>query len=219
MSTRCTLGPQFAPAFHRPFLRYVEGEQGGGEGGEGEQNNEPAFPANTPVKDMTPDQQAAYHLHQSRKHENRVKSFGDWTPEKIKQLEQERDQLRQKGQTDLEKELDKAREEGRNEVRTVLNRVQATSALEKALQGRVPDAGALLSLDVTKFIVNGQIDEEAVKAWVDDHSEEGVKGTKRNPDNGQGRRGSGASETAKTVSAGRDLYAERHKSKSTNTKS
>lgn len=222
MSTRCTLGPQFPPAFHRPFLRYVEGEQGGGDGGDnGGGEQQPAFPANTPVKDMTPEQQAAYWQDKARKHENRVKAFGDLTPEKIRALEQERDQLRSKSQTDSDKEKETLREEGRAEIRAELNRERATNALEKALQGRVPDAAALLGLDITTFVVNGKVDTDAVTAWVEDHSQEasGESKQKRNPDNGQGRRGSGAGETAKTVSAGRDLFAERHKKKTTTTTS
>lgn len=220
MSTRCNLGPQFAPAFHRPFLRYIEGETGGGEGGDGgQQNNEPAFPANTPVKDMTPEQQAAYWQDKSRKHENRTKALGDWTPEKIKELEKERDALRSKTQTDTEKELEKARSEGRAEGIAEANKVKATYALEKALVGRVPAASALLGLDVTKFVVNGQIDDVAVKAWVEEHSEEAPKGgqQKKGPDLGQGGRGN-AGGSGKSVAGGRELYAERHK-KSTATNS
>jgi len=229
MSTRCTLGPQFAPAFHRPFLRYLEGEQGGGDNGNdgGEQrtdkspdSNSPLFPANTAREDMTPDQQIAYDRWKGRKWEERAKAFGDWTPDKIKALEKERDDLRNRGLSDADKALEDAREEGRNEVRTVLNRERAKSALDKALVGRVPNASALLDLDITKFVVNGNVDTDAVKAWVEDHSEESAGGGKRpNPDTGQGRRGSGNQETAKTVSAGRDLFAERHKKKTTTTTS
>lgn len=214
MFTRGTLGAQFAPTFHRPFLRYVEGEQGGGDDGATDENA-PKFPANTPVKDMTPEQQAAYHLHQSRKHENRAKAFGEWTPEKINALVQERDQLKTSGQSDADKAIEAAREEGRAEVRSQLVRVNATHALEKALTGRVPEASALLGLDVTKFIVNGQVDDAAVKAWVEDHSEEAPKGQqKKNPDFGQGNRGD-AGGSGKSVAAGRDLYAERHKKPTT----
>ena len=45
--TTHTLGTQFAPAFHRPFLRYFDGEQGGGAGGS-------TPPAETPPADPTP---------------------------------------------------------------------------------------------------------------------------------------------------------------------
>lgn len=226
MSTRCTLGPQFAPAFHRPFLRYIEGEQGGGDngtGGAGGTNGaeqQPAFPANTPVKDMKPEEQAAYWQHQSRKHEGRAKAFGDLTPDQVKALQTENANLKNATQTDADKAIEAAREEGRNEVRAVLNRERAKTALDRALVGRVPDASALLDLDITKFVVNGKVDTDAVKAWVEDHSEESAGGGKRpNPDTGQGRRGSGNQETAKTVSAGRDLFAERHKKKTTTTTS
>jgi hypothetical protein len=215
MFTRArTLGAQPAPTFHRPFLRYVEGEHGGGDGGG--DDTAPKFPANTPVKDMTPEQQVAYWQDKARKHEDRVKAYGDYTPDKIRALEQERENLRKAGQTDADKAIEAAREEGRSEVRAELNRERATNALEKALQGRVPQAGALLGLDVNKFIVNGQVDTEAVKAWVEDHSEEAPAGAAKKPlDLGQGRRGSGDPGAAKTVSAGRDLFAERHKKKTT----
>lgn len=174
-----TLGAHFPPAYHRPFLRYIEGDQGGG--------GDLGFPANTPVKDMTAEQQAAYNLHQSRRWENRAKSFGDWTPEKIQALQDENQTLKTSHQTDADKAVDAAREEGRNEIRAELNRERATTALEKALAGRVPDAGALLGLDVTKFITEGKVDTAAVKAWVDDNSEP-TTAQRRNPDMGQGRR-------------------------------
>jgi hypothetical protein len=208
----CTLGAQFAPTFHRPFLRYVEGEQGGDGGGD---DSAPKFPANTPVKDMTPEQQVAYWQDKARKHEDRVKAFGDYTPDKVKALETEYSNLKTSGQSDADKAIEAAREEGRNEVRATLNRERATNSLEKALQGRVPNAGALLGLDVNKFIVNGQVDADAVKAWVEDHSEEAPTGARKPADLGQGRRGSGDAGAAKTVSAGRDLFAERQKKKTT----
>lgn len=216
MFTRCTLGTQFAPAFHRPFLRYIEGEQGGGDGENVGGDQQPAFPANTPVKDMTPEQQAAYWQDKARKHENRVKAFGDLTPEKIRALEQERDQLRSKGQTDSDKEKEALREEGRSEIRAELNRERATNALQKALTGRVPEASALLGLDVTKFIVNGNVDADAVKAWVEDHSTEATgQQQKKNPDLGGGNRGNGGG-AGKGVSVGRDLFADRHKKATSN---
>lgn len=200
------------------YIRNFTDDAPAGGGGDNANDAEPKFPANTPVKDMTPDQQAAYHQHQARKHENRVKAFGDYTPEKIKQLEQERDALKQGSQTDADNAIEAAREEGRAEVRNVLNKERATTALEKALDGRVPRASALLGLDVSKFIVNGNVDSDAVKAWVEDNSEEAPTGTpaRRNPDLGQGKRGS-AGDSKKSVAAGRDLFAERHKRKTSTT--
>lgn len=213
-------------AFNRPPFLMLDTDgtdNGGGGGGSGDDNaNAPKFPANTPVKDMKPEEQAAYWQHQARKHEDRVKAFGDYTPDKIRSLETENTTLKTATQTDADKAIEAAREEGRNEVRATLNRERATTALEKALQGRVPSAGALLGLDVSRFITDGKVDDAAVKAWVDDNSEEapsGGTGRRPAPDNGQGRRGSGESGAPKSVAAGRDLFAERHKSKTTTTAS
>lgn len=204
--------------FNRPPFLMLDGTDDTSGGGDGGDDNAPKFPANTPWKEMKPEEQAAYWQHQAQKHEKRVKAFGDYTPDKIRAIEQERDQLKTSGQSEAEKALDAAREEGRAEVRAGWNRDKATYALEKALQGRVPNAADLLGLDVTKFIVNGQVDEAAVKAWVDEHSEEAPKGTqqRRNPDNGQGNRGD-AGGSGKSVAAGRDRFAERRNKSTTTT--
>lgn len=163
---------------------------GDGKGGRSPETNSPNFPANTPRADMTPEQQIAYDRWQGRKHEERLRGFGDWTPEKIKALEKERDELRDKGLSDAEKAIEAAKEEGRAEVRAVLNRERATTALQKALEGRVPDAGALLALDVNTFIVEGKVDAAAVKAWAEDNSTEAGKPQqqKKHVDLGQGHR-------------------------------
>lgn len=197
----------------RPFIRtFTDDAPAGG----GENKDERGYPADTPVKDMTPDQKAAYHEYHARKHENRVKAYGDWTPDKIRALEQERDALKNGSQSDADKAIEAAREEGRNELRSVLNKERATVALEKALQGRVPAPAALLGLDVNKFIVNGNLDTDAVKAWVEDNSDEAPTAAKKAPDLGQGRRGTTAT-GQKSVAAGRDLYADRHKKKTNTT--
>lgn len=190
MFTRCTLGPQFPPSFHRPFLRYVEGEQGGEGGGDGQQSNTPAFPANTPVKEMTPEQQAAYWQHQSRKHEDRVKKYGDLTPEQVKALQDENTTLKTAGQSAADKAIEEAKAAGRAEVQAGWDRDKATAALSKALEGRIPDAGALVGLDVSKFVVSGKVDTDAINAWVEDNSEPTTaqQQQKKNPDLGGGRR-------------------------------
>lgn len=203
---------------YRPFLRFLmpaDDNAGGGGGGNSagdtqSQTDPPkpedrGYPQGVPVDDMTIEQRAAYHAYHSRKHENRVKAFGDWTPEKIAQVEAENQRLRSASQTDSEKAIEQAREEGRTEVRADFNRYLATHALEKALQGRIPDASALLGLDVTKFVVNGSVDQTAITAWVEDHSSLTVKKV----DVGGGRRGSGGDEQTKSVAAGRDVYQER----------
>lgn len=57
-----TLGPQFAPAWHRPFFRYFDGEQGGGAGGgapAAPAEQAPPAPAAAPVPTPPPAQVAA----------------------------------------------------------------------------------------------------------------------------------------------------------------
>lgn len=209
--------------FTRPPFLMLDGNDddkggGGGDGKNEDKKSDTGYPPNTPVDDMSPEQQAAYWKAQSRKHENRGKALGDWSPDKIAALVKERDDLKKQSLSDDDKAKDALREEGRAEVRAELYKERATSALQRELQGRVPNAAALLGLDISKFIVDGKVDEAALKAWVEDNSEEASgDGKKKNPDQGQGRRGSGDSGASKSVAAGRDLYAERHKKKSTTT--
>src|SRR3546814_11137571 len=91
---------------------------------------------------MTAEQQAAYWQDKARKHEDRVKKYGDVTPEKLAQLQREHAELVSKGQTAEEQAVEAAREEGRKEILAVLNKERATTALQNALNGRVPDAAA-----------------------------------------------------------------------------
>lgn len=186
-----------------PRLRFLEDPDPDAGGGD-ENKGDPAFPANTPVKDMTPEQQAAYNLHQARKHEARVKAFGDWTPEKIEALQNEANTLRTKSQTTEEKAIEDAKEAGRAEIRSVLASERVKNALAKALEGRIPDAGALLDVDRSKFVKGDQADVEAINAWVADNSTETTTTKKTATDLGQGRRGTAT--PAKGVGAGADLF-------------
>jgi hypothetical protein len=130
------------------------------------------FPANTPVKDMQPAEQAAYYKHQNRKAEDRLRSFGDVTPEKLLELTRERDELLKANQSESEKAIEDAKEQGRAEVRAVLAAERVRSALASALTGRVPDADALLDLDRSVFVKGDKADTDAIKAWVEKHSTE-----------------------------------------------
>lgn len=69
------------------------------------------FPAETPVADMTTEQQVAYWKHQSRKHESTVKSLGDI--EELKNAKAELERVRQEQLSESEKAIEAAREEGR----------------------------------------------------------------------------------------------------------
>jgi hypothetical protein len=136
------------------------------------QQDAPAFPANTPVKDMQPAEQAAYYKQQARKHEDRVKAYGDFTPEKLAELTRERDELRKSNQSESERAIEEAKEAGRAEVRQLLAAERVRTALTSALSGRVPDADALLDLDRSVFVKGDKADTDAIKAWVEKHSTE-----------------------------------------------
>ncbi|MGG7510901.1 hypothetical protein [Plantibacter sp. YIM 135249] len=168
-----------------PRLRFVEEpSELGGSGGQ----VEPAFPAETPVTEMTAEQQAAYWKHQSRKHEARNRQYGDITPEKLTQLQQEAEDLRKQNQTDAERAVEEAKEAGRAEVRAVLAAERVKTALDRALEGRVPNTSALLDLDRNQFINGDTANTEAITAWVAANSSETAEPQKRFPDLFQGQR-------------------------------
>ncbi|WP_053352711.1 hypothetical protein [Leucobacter musarum] len=114
---------------HRPlFLRFTIDESattgGGGSSApatppadESSTSGDLGFPANTPVKDMTPEQQAAYWKDRSRKHEKRAKpeDFDDLAAD----AKRWRDQQEQ-NQTPDERAVNVARAEGRREGATSL---------------------------------------------------------------------------------------------------
>lgn len=217
--TRCTP--------HR--LSFIKDDEKGGSGGkpadktkDDKSTDDRGYPANTPVKDMTLEQQNAYNAYHARKHEDRVKAlteaFGeDLTPEKLTELKKERDELKSKTQTDDEKSRDEAIAAATAPLRAELALERVKGALEKALVGRTVEPSALLDLDRTTFVKDGKADTDAIKTWVDENTE-AATGKKPAPDLGQGKRGTATAE--KGVAAGRDLYqSSRSKSKSTSTAS
>jgi hypothetical protein len=192
-------------------LRYIiEPDDGAGAGGGQEQQPEaPKFPANTPVKDMTPEQQVAFHENKARRLEDTLKGFNGLTPKQITDLQSEVATLRTKGQSAEDAALEQAKESGRAEVRTVLAAERVRANLERALTGRVPSATALLDLDRSTFIKGDSADVEAINAWVEANSA-AVTQQKNAPDLGQGRnRGTGT--PTKGVGAGADMFANSRK--------
>lgn len=69
------------------------------------------FPADTPIAEMTSDQQAAYWKHQARKHEGVVKGLGNI--DELKAKAARADELEQERLGESEKAINAAREEGR----------------------------------------------------------------------------------------------------------
>lgn len=149
-------------------IRFVTDNEGGDGAG---------FPANTPVKEMTPEQQVAYWQDKARKHEDRVKAFGGKTPEEIAQLQAELDAARSASQSAEEKAIQDAKQEGRSEVLGILANERVTTAIERALQGREVDPATLLTLDRSQFIDGDKADTAKITAWVNENTKEKSKPT------------------------------------------
>lgn len=130
-------------------------------------------------------------------------NFADY--DDLKKKAADLDKLREEQKTADEKALDAAKEEGRNEVRSLLAAERVSNALAKALNGRVPDAAALLDLDRSQFIKDGGADVEKITAWVEANSTEQEKPAKKG-DPGQGRQDDGNG----SISAGQSEYEKRH---------
>lgn len=174
---------------YHPFIRFIEGDEGTPEGGAaGGAPKAPEFPADTSVKDMTPEQQAAYWKHHARKHEDRVKEFGTLTPEQVRKNAEDLEELRKKGLSDSERAVEEALERVRTEAKGQTAVKVVDSALRIALRGRLVDGGALLSKP--SFVKDGEADIDAIEKWVDENSapKDGGGGGKPFPNLFQGER-------------------------------
>lgn len=169
--------------FAHLFLMLVEpaGEGGAGASGEpnptgGNENKGPEFPADTAVKDMTPEQQTAYWKHHAQKHENRVKAYGGLTPEQARKNAEDLEEARKSKLPESERALEEAREAGRKEALTAAAKREADTALKVALRGRVIDGAA--AFDRPEFVKDGSADTEALLAWVEENSQPAEGGKK-----------------------------------------
>lgn len=168
--------------------------------------NEPAFPANTPVAEMTPAQQAAYHLHQSRKHEGRAKDWSQAFPGKtaaeIKAIVDTAEANRRNTLTLDEKTIEDAKAEARKSA-LAETAPKAVKAAFDLLLGDMPEkdkAEHIETLDLSKFLTDdNEVDTAKVRANVARITPaKGQEGQGR--DFGQGRRG-GSSASAGSVAA------------------
>lgn len=155
------------------MLNQSEDQSGGGKpagGSTGEAGKgDTGFPADTPVSEMTADQQAAYWKHQARKHESRVRAYGDMTPEQVKKLADDREEERRKNLTDADRAKEEAVETARKEAGAESAKREAETALKIALRGRFIDGEAAFSRP--DFVKDGSADVDAILAWVEENSQ------------------------------------------------
>lgn len=182
----------------------------GTQGGQGGTDN--GFPENTPLAEMTAEQQVAYWKHQARKHEQRATQRGDY--DELKAKADKFDQLEREKLTPSEQALAEAREaakaEGRAEAAREANSSAVKAMLEVTLQARGKTAeqveGLLRHTNFETFVTDGAPDTAAIIAHADSIAGPVTGGGNgRGPDFGQGNRGQHGKATG--VSAGAEMYA------------
>lgn len=167
-------------------------------------NGEDGYPLDTPITEMTSEQQAAYWKHKARTHEDKWKQVvnRNLTPEQVLEMQQQLDDANRARMSDHQREVDDARKEGANEVRAALMPQIVRTAIAAELARKAPqitdeDLQARTEyLDLTKFLTSkGEVDADKVSNYATTLApaapaaggDEG--GKKKFPDMGGGKRG------------------------------
>lgn len=130
--------------------------------------NEHGYPDNTPVKDMTIEQQAAYHRHTSRKHERRAKQL-----EPLAEKARLYDELIEKGKTPDQRAIDAAANAAVEAARAEAVEKYAIPAVRAQLQAFRPNLTSdeidelVEDVDMSKFITDDGVDVDRIKRLAD----------------------------------------------------
>lgn len=149
---------------------FDEGDDPDGQGG-GDDAKPEGFPPNTPLDQMTPEQQLAYWKYHARQHENQEKALKKQLADlpALKQKAEQYDQLEQQNKTEHERELDAAREEAlqQGEILGASRYLSAAVKAEfRALTGKAKEDvdAAFAHVDVSTFIDDdGELDHVAIE--------------------------------------------------------
>lgn len=183
------LGAQFAPTFHRPFLRYLDGDAGAA-GGTPPAPAPPApteksdadflaefgFPQKTAVADMTVEQREKYWHNQSKTQQKDADAFKKLgkTPAEIQQILADAEAARVAALSETEQKIEAAKREG---AATASLKFLAPAiegqvvALTRGANETLDDAtkrvkGALKFIDETKFLDgNGDLDAAEIQTF------------------------------------------------------
>lgn len=188
-----------------------DGQQAAGEqqgSGDGEHQVPPAdkgFPADTPLSEMTAEQQTAYWRDKAQKHEKTWKSVIDknLTPDQVLAMQSRLAEAEREALSDHERALADARKAGADEARAASHQDTAAAMARMALRARgVKDediAAFVTETNLSAFVSDdGQVDDERLLARVDRYA--GTAGGQKWPATGQDRRGGTVKES------GSDLY-------------
>lgn len=119
---------------------------------------ERGFPADTPWRDMKPEQQAAYWQHQARRHEGRVSALGNITPEALAELQTKAakaEEYEAANGTDTEKAVQSAYTTAEKAAADKYQPLLVRARFDAAVGDRLDSAGldAILDpLDLSKFL-------------------------------------------------------------------
>lgn len=201
-------------AFHKARFGDLRMEDEGGEGepagsdddAQEQQPGDKGFPANTPLAEMTPEQQAAYWKDKARKHEGTVKDRADYDALKAKAARL--DELERAGETDTDKAIREAREAGAADaIKTSFDKtakallrmgLRSANVEDKDIDEIVEQANLSAFADE-----DGDVDDEKVARYIKRNAGT-ASSTPKWPATGQGNRGSAPKES------GQDLYARLH---------
>lgn len=148
------------------------------------------FPPDTPLREMTVEQQRDYWKHQARKHEDTAKSRADYGDLKAKAAEA--DKLRKERESEHEKAVREAAEKAAAEARAAMIPQVVSARFAAAAAGRIdPDRLATLidDIDMTRYLKeDGAVDVEKVAAKVNAWAPPKEEPKKLQPDPTQGAR-------------------------------
>lgn len=184
-----TLGTLPAPAWYRPWLRFidpVDGPQGGDPKPNDDDDKNLGFPKDTPIDQMTPEQQAAYWKNQSKTQQKAredaereagaYKKFG--SVDELQSAADAAEQARLAALDDNQKALEAARAEGKAEGAKEHGGKHLAAAVKGMLIAHTKGAhesfedalkrvsGAIEFADLTKFIGDdGDLDAAKVQTF------------------------------------------------------
>lgn len=207
------------------------GSGGGGDGSAGAAsqqqsgNADKGFPDNTPVKDMTPEQQAAYYLHQNRQTDNKLKGFNGFTPQDVDAMWRRLEQLEGEKLSDNDKALKEAQTRAANEAKSAAQPQIHAAQLEAAAARVIKDdeqLSAFLAIaDPSKFVgEDGAIDKDKVighltAIYGGSDSGQGAAGRQQQAAPSWGQQSGGNAPPAQIGAAAQAALAKRHGVKQT----
>lgn len=136
------------------------------------QNTPPAqgdqgFPANTPWREMKPEEQVAYWQHQSRKHEQRVSQMSDY--EQLRTQAADYQRHLEANQTEHQRAITEAHRQGATEALAQANGQLVDQWVRAAAVGRLaPESvdALLANLNRQAFVTSGAVDTDKVWGFV-----------------------------------------------------